>query len=272
MSDRTLHLTSPLMHGGDVVGLQHAVNSWLDRWQVPRRLECDGVYGSDSRRMSLIVCYGLGIASADTARGVTPAIRLKLRDAQRLTMVERRRLRARAQWRARLRQRFALHGAELAVAYALRMAARGVHEIPGRENRGPLIDKWNRMVGTPPGPQAFWCGAFCNACLVAAGFTSMPFMKSCPQIEQHARGGVDGWRFRPPSASPRAGWLALFTEGTQAGHVELVVKPGFPLQTVGGNTSPMHGSPNNGGGVYRHDFSVYRGLPLRGFAVPPYHD
>jgi hypothetical protein len=271
MSNRTLHMTSPLLTGGDVLMLQRSVNSWLERWHVPRRVEPDAVYGADTRRMGLIVCYGLGIAKADSAHGFTPAIRLKLRDPARRSLAERRRGEARTHWRARLKHRFAAHGPSLAVAYALRMAAEAVHERPSGSNRGPRIDDWNRMVGTPLGPNAFWCGAFCNACLVAAGFTPMPFMKSCIQIEQHARGSVDGWRFRSAGATPRKGWLALFTEKGVAGHVEIVVKDGSPLQTVGGNTSSMNGSPSNGGGCFRHDFSRYRGLPLRGFAVPPYH-
>ena len=127
------------------------------------------------------------------------------------------------------------------------------------------------MVGTPPGPQAYWCGAFCNACLVAAGFRPMSFMAYCPSIEPHARAGVDGWSWFDQNVVPRMGWLALSTHGGVAGHVELVARTGRPMVSFGGNTSRGDGSPNNGGVVCRHDWSHYRGLPLRGFAAPPYH-
>jgi hypothetical protein len=273
MSDRILHLTSPQMRGGDVLQLQHTINGWLGKWHIPRRLECDGVYGVDSRTLTLAVCYGLGIAKAETEHGIAPATRLKLRDPARRSLSERRRCDGRAHWRSRLKHRFHAHGPLLAVAYARKMAALGVHEQPAGSNRGPHIDDWNRAAGIPPGPNAFWCGAFCNGCLVAAGFAPQTFMASCINIESHARGGADGWKWQGPTAIPRAGWLALFTEKGVAGHVELVVADGRPLKTIGGNTSPMAGtgSVSNGGGVFAHDFSRYRGLPLRGFAVPPYH-
>jgi hypothetical protein len=271
MPDRTIMLTSPSMEGGDVLLLQSTVNAWLGRWTVPHRIEQDAVYGADTRAATLLVCYGLGIAKAATAHGITPDIRRKLRDPARRTLVERRRGNGRAEWRERLKHRFHENGPSLAVAYAERMAAMAVHEQPAGSNRGPTIDEWNRMVGTPLGPAAYWCGAFANACLVAAGFTPMPFMKSCVEIEHHALGRVDGWSWHGPAEAPRTGRLALFTEKGVAGHVELVVRNGWPLRTVGGNTSSGDGSPSNGGGVFRHDFSRYAGLPLRGFAAPAYH-
>jgi hypothetical protein len=218
--------------------------------------------------MTLVVCYGLGI-QAQAGNGIAPDIRLKLRDPARRTRVERKRGDGRAAWRHRLKRRFQQSGPALAVGYASRV--NGVCEHPPGSNRGPQVDAWNRMVGTPPGPQAYWCGAFCNACLVAAGFQPMHFMAYCPNIEHQARAGVDGWRWFEATELPRMGWLALFTEGSVAGHVELVARTGRPMVTFGGNTSRGDGSPNNGGGVYRHDWSHYRGLPLRGFAAPPYH-
>ena len=271
MPHRTLLLTTPHLRGNDVVALQRTVNGLLGQWRVPRRLDQDGEYGADTREMTLLVCYGLGIAKVESAHGITPAIRMKLRDSKRLTVVERRRGAERGHWRERLRIRFEGQGAALAVAYAHRMAQKGVHEEPSGSNRGPLIDKWNRAAGVAPGPSAFWCGSFCNACLGAAGFKPLTFMAFCPSIEAHARGGQEGWQWRDASVTPQAGWLALFTESGVAGHVELVVKSGHPLTTIGGNTSAGNGSASNGGCVARHDFSIYHGLPLRGFAVPPYH-
>lgn len=270
MSDRTLQLTSPLMRGGDVRLLQRTVNDLMRRWDVASELDEDAEFGPETRKMSVLACYGLGVPIV-ASHEIRPQARVKLRDPARRTLIERRRGDGRAEWRQRLRHRFEAHGPALAIAYASHMADRRVSESPPGSNRGERIDQWNRMAGVAPGPLAYWCGSFCHACLVAAGFSPMRFMAYCPSIEQHARSEADGWTWHAPGAEPRAGWLALFTEGRQAGHVELVVASGLPLRTIGGNTSAGDGSPNNGGGVYRHDFSRYRGLPLRGFAAPAYH-
>jgi hypothetical protein len=269
MSQRTLQLTSPLMCGGDVRLLQRTVNTWLRAWQVPHLLDEDGEFGPESQRMSVLACYGLGVPIVRSHR-ITPPTRIKLRDPARRTLTERRRGDARAEWRQRLKRRFEAHGAAMAITYASHMADLRVSESPPGSNRGERIDQWNRMAGIAPGPAAYWCGAFCNACLVAAGFHPMPFMSYCPAIEQHAKADAGGWTWHAPGATPRAGWLVLFTEGGVAGHVELVVASGWPLRTIGGNTSAGDGSPNNGGAVCRHDFSRYRGLTVRGYAAPPY--
>jgi hypothetical protein len=270
MSVRTLRLTSPHMKGGDVRLFQRSLQHRLTGWQVPTKIAIDGEYGPQTDRIARKVAHGLGLTGAELAHGFTAGIRRKIHDPQRLTPTEHRRAVARRQWVKRWAQaaRSARHGALTATDYARKML--GTVEHPSGSNRGPRIDVWNRAVGTPPGPSAYWCGAFCNACLVAAGLPPQHFMAYCPAIEAHARAGIDGWAWHGPETSPQKGWLALFTEGSVAGHVELVVANGSPLNTIGGNTSKGDGSPNNSGGVFAHDFSHYRGLPLRGFAAPNY--
>lgn len=275
MSDRTLALTSPHMHGSDVEQLQRDINAELKRWKVAASIKVDGEYGAATRDMAKTVLYGLGVANpqAELAHGVTPAIRLLIRNRD-LSADQRTVFTRRADWRKRLADRYAKRGADLAVEFAL--AHIGVTEHPPGSNTGPHIDDWNRAVGTPPGPQAYWCGAFANACLHAAGFPDEHFMAYCPNIEQHARSGADGWRWHGPSETPQPGWLALFTEGGIAGHVELVVgvQGDHRPVTVGGNTSEQgkSGSQSNGGGVFRHtDRYASGGFPIRGYAAPRYH-
>lgn len=275
MSDRTLSLTSPHMHGGDVQQLQHDINAELKRWNVDTATVVDGEYGQQTRDLAKTVLYGLGVANPqrELAHGVTPALRLLIRNRD-LTAAQRKLYNERAEWRKRLAQRYGKHGAELAIDFAHEHL--GTVEHPAGSNRGPLIDQWNRAVGTAPGPQAYWCGAFANACLEAAGFPAEHFMAYCPAIEQHARSGADGWRWHGPSERPQPGWLALFTEGGIAGHVELVVAvqaDGRPV-TIGGNTSEQGktGSQSNGGGVFQHtDRYASGGFPIRGYAAPRYH-
>jgi hypothetical protein len=270
---RTLALRSPMMHGGDVTLLQRDLNRRLSIWRVPFALHVDGQFGEQTLKWARSVAYGLGIAQAELRHGVGPTVRRKIRDPHRRTRTELQRGHDRERWVLRLAaaRRDANAGPKAAVAFAKRMAVAHVVEHPAGSNRGPFIDDWNRRVANPPGPYAYWCGAFANACLVAGGLPSHEWMRYCPWIEQHARAHVDGWRWYSPTAKPRAGWLALFTEGGVAGHVELVVAAGLPLRTIGGNTSSGTGSASNGGGVFAHDFSHYHGLPLRGFAAPNYH-
>lgn len=265
MSVRILRATSPEMHGSDVTHLQRALNGWLARWHVNLHLRADGVYGPQTREALKLVCYGLGI---DWRDGATPTLRRKIREPARRTNWEKKVSAGRADWRRRLKHRFDTGNAvELFVAYL--KAHVGVTEHPAGSNQGPQVDIWNRLVGTPPGPAAYWCGALQNAALVAAGFPTEHFMAYVPYIEGHAKAGQGGWRWHSASSPPKKGWIATF--GSPIGeHTEGAIEDGWPLRTIGGNTSKGDGSPNNGGVVAYHDFSHYRGLPLRGFAEPPF--
>lgn len=269
MATRTLRLSSPNMHGGDVSRYQRDLNGWLERWNVPHRIDVDGEYGIGTRAAHKLVCHGLGVNWRD---GATPTVRRKVHDADRRTDREKKIGGERADWRHRLKDRYASPdgGPKAAVAYAEKFI--GVKEHPPGSNVGPHITEWERLTGynvPSGGPGVPWCGCFANACLIAAGLPNEHFMGYCPYIEAHARSGSDGWTWHSANEKPERGWLALFGQPIAA-HVELVTHTGFPLRTIGGNTSAGNGSPNNGGAVVRHDFSSYRGMPLRGFAAPKY--
>jgi hypothetical protein len=262
-------LTTPLMRG--TRELQHDVNVELKKWGVGLRIDEDDEYGRQTRQATLLVCHGLGIPKADTEHGITPEIQLKIHDpGHQLTEEERTRFEARKQWRHRLRRRFDGHGARLAVMYALDMARRHIVEHPPDSNRGPFIDKWNSLVGTPLGPQAFWCGAFVNGCLMHAGFPAQSFLAFCPFIVDHARAGTEGWSWHSV-AEAIPGDLPVYREGNVAGHVGIIVAS--PFTTVEGNTTPDggSGSQSNGGGVFlRHRNPGNPAFPVMGVARPPY--
>lgn len=274
MSARAFLLTTPSMHGPDVADLQHQVNRWLAHWSIRLRVEEDGKYGVATKRAATTVGYGLGIGRDEFVHGIDALTRSKIRhagdDQDQRTLAERDRAKERRGWVKRLAKRYARKngGVQAAVAYARKMAAAGVHEQPAGSNMGPYITEWEKLTGYAPPPGVYWCGCFVNACLIAGGFPAQTFLGYVPAIEQHAKAGTDGWAWHGPDATPQAGWIACFGNGD---HTEFVVTSGKPLRTIGGNTSKGDGSPNNGGGVFAHDFSKYRGLPLDGYAVPPWN-
>lgn len=262
MSDRTFKLTSPLMEGRDIAHLQQTLNRRFARWHVAFRLDVDGAYGADTREATQRVVYGLGIPLRALDHGVSPELRIKLRQPERRSDEERARAAERTSWLRRMRKRFDGHGPDAAIAYARKHI--GVTENPPNSNRGRLIDQWQRMCDISAAP---WCGCFANACLVAGGFPSQSWLRYCPWIEARARSGEAGWSWHSV-AQARPGDLVLFGSRI-AQHVELYVGAGG---TIGGNTSSgSSGSQDNGGGVFarRRNFSA-PGFPARGVARPPY--
>jgi hypothetical protein len=265
---RRLRLTSPPMRGARE--LQRVINRHLDAWHCPKTMHVveDDVYGSQTYHRVHEVCFGLGIGQRALNHGVTPYVMDLLKHPGHLNKGQQARQHARASWRHRYAQRGKLHGVDAGVAFALAMSRKKIKESPPGSNSGPYITQWERLAGYNfPVP---WCGCFDNACLVAAGLPTQSAwaIGFVPAIEAHAQARIDGWRWTHDT--PRKGWLATFGR-VIADHTEYVVADGWPLRTVGGNTSAGDGSPNNGGQVAYHDFSKYQGLPLRGFAVPNYH-
>lgn len=262
MSNRTFKLSSPLMSGQDIAFHQKHLNRQFRDWDVNFQVDVDGEYGTMTRAMTVRVVYGLGVSRGELDKGVTPALRIKLRHPEKRSAVEHQRERERADWRKRLKKRYEGHGPQMAVAYARKHV--GVSEHPPNSNRGGIIDQWLRLCGLPPAP---WCGCFCNACLVAAGFPSMPWLCYCPNIEARSRTRQGGWSWHSIGEA-RPGDLVLYGSSV-AQHVGLYVGNGV---TIEGNTSAgTGGSQANGGGVYmrRRNFG-FSGFPARGVARPPY--
>jgi hypothetical protein len=266
---RTLKLTSPHMKGGDVKRLQGHVNVRLRKWGAHHNLlREDGEFGPRTAHLAKSVGWGLGMTDAALDHGITSYVQARIADPGKLNAKQRRLAAGRKSWRGRLAKRLNGSALDQVLAYAHSMV--GVHERPPGSNLGPHITTWIHLTGYPTPPGVYWCGCFINGCMIAGGFHPQHFLGYVPSIEAHAKAGLDGWRWHGPDATPQAGWIACF--GQPIGeHTELVVHTGHPLRTIGGNTSKGDGSPNNGGVVAAHDFSHYRGLPLRGFAAPVYH-
>ncbi|MGE4425012.1 MAG: M23 family metallopeptidase [Solirubrobacteraceae bacterium] len=104
MSPRTLKIQSPHMTGDDAAAWERALNQKLDDWKIKHRIKVDGDYSIDDRSMTASILYGLGIGPSAMERGITPELRIKVRNS-RLTAAERARYDQRADWRRRLRER-----------------------------------------------------------------------------------------------------------------------------------------------------------------------
>jgi hypothetical protein len=263
----TFRLVSPPMRSGRIAGLQRVVNGCYHDWEVNHRIDVDGVYGEATREAVREIMFGLGIAQTEAAHGITPALRVKLRNPQRRSRAEIKRAATRADWRRRLRRRYDGHGPAAAIAFARKHV--GMTETPPGSNRGPVIDKWNRLCGVPPGPSAYWCGTACNAFLMAAGFPAQPWLKYCPDTERMARNRTGGWSWH---SEPKPGDLVLYG-AREAEHVGLVerVSNGLLLTYEGNTSSGSAGSQSNGGGCF-HRMRNPRdpSFPVRGYARPPY--
>jgi hypothetical protein len=262
---RTFRLESPLMRGRDIAAFQQLLNERFAAWNVDKRIDVDGEYGPLTRRAARQAVYALGISGAELAHGVTPELRTKLRRPSRRTPDELAHATRRRGWLGRLRRQHQGRGAQAVLAYARKHL--GVVESPPSTNRGPLIDRWNRATGTVPGSP--WCGNFANACLMAAGFPSEPWLKLCSAIEGNAKATKGGWRW---TTSPRPGDLVLFTVGGAANHVGIVEAVGQrAVVTIEGNTHKDYdpGRFWEGYGVFRRHHPAGQS-PIRGYARPPY--
>jgi hypothetical protein len=262
---RTFRLESPLMRGRDIAAFQQLLNERFAAWNIDKRIDVDGEYGPITRRAARQAVYALGISGTELAHGVTPELRTKLRRPSRRSPDEVAHATRRRGWLGRLRRQHEGRGAQAVLAYARKHL--GVVESPPSTNRGPLIDRWNRATGTVVGSP--WCGNFANACLMAAGFPSEPWLKLCSAIEGNAKAAKGGWHW---TSSPRPGDLVLFTVGGAANHVGVVEAVGQAgVVTIEGNTHKDYdpGRFWEGYGVFRRHHRAGQSA-IRGYARPPY--
>jgi murein DD-endopeptidase MepM/ murein hydrolase activator NlpD len=89
MSDRTFVVKQPHMEGADVLEWQKWLNDQARFWGVNYQIPEDGDYGIGTRDMTASIVHGLGLSSASEAMkdGVTPELRIKLRN-KKLSPVE----------------------------------------------------------------------------------------------------------------------------------------------------------------------------------------
>jgi murein DD-endopeptidase MepM/ murein hydrolase activator NlpD len=106
VAPRTFKLTAPRMRGEDIKQWQQILNKQFEDWGVRFRVPLDSEYGIPTRDATATVLYGLGIKRTEMNNGVTPELRVKVRD-RKLSPTERLRRVQRRAWRRKLREKFA---------------------------------------------------------------------------------------------------------------------------------------------------------------------
>lgn len=144
----------------------------------------------------------------------------------------------------------------------------------GGNNRGQLVEYFEREGGVPPGNP--WCMCFVQYCAARAEEIYRIVGGTEPKI-QMPRGAhcMTVWQGSKPEiriTSPVVGSVAIWKHaGSSAGHtgiVSEVVSGGF--WTIEGNTSPGAGVKRDGDGVFQklHPFSAQGEMQLQGFILP----
>jgi hypothetical protein len=165
---RTFKLVNPAMHGEDVKRFQHDVNARLGALKIEARISEDGRYGSTTRQAAVQVMLCLGIATTEWDKGITPALRMKIRDPRRCTPAEVSRAKTRGPYADKLRKRMKGRGALRLRAYAEAKRMLNMHVTEsGGENHGTKVLEIISSNGGH-GPEA-WCGDFQAWCYRRAG-------------------------------------------------------------------------------------------------------
>lgn len=109
MSERTFKVGHETMQGDDVKAWQRDVNRLFRGMNIKSPLKIDGFYGVGTRAVTASLCRAMGLESAEKAmaHGVTPDLRIKLRN-KNLTAADRNRRDspARKEYRASLRRKW----------------------------------------------------------------------------------------------------------------------------------------------------------------------
>jgi murein DD-endopeptidase MepM/ murein hydrolase activator NlpD len=142
---RTLRMTEPkLMSGSDVRAFQHLVNHRLAAWGIREHVAEDGVYGIETRHAAHQVALGLGLAPAEYAKGMTPAVRELMRTPSRRTPEQLKRAASRRTWVAKLRK--ASRGAK---------GSKGAKGVKVASGRYPLAVRGTFLGGPGVGTHSF---------------------------------------------------------------------------------------------------------------------
>lgn len=265
---RVLHLTSPLTHGDDVRTLQRAITTRLAARHDLLVVKADGEYGPATAHAEAHAAWLLGAANPhDHKRAQAIVEHPALRTPLEL---------ARASKLAGEIAKRETSGPAGAVHLALQLARHTPHytENPAGSNtdRGGIIDIAQKECGLRA---SYYCGAGAHYVLKHGGGINVSTgIVYCPTTEALAKQGTGGFKEWIPAARPQdapIGCLVLFTEGSVAGHVEILCAKitGASAHTVGWNTSAGDGgSQSNGGGIFERERPLKGAFPVRGFAVP----
>lgn len=123
---RTFKLGDPHLQGDDVGEWQDTLIAQFKTWDVNYPLVRDNDYGAITRDATATVLYGLGIPRENMADGVTPDLRVRVRN-KKLSSYDLERFRERAGWRGRLRKTHADAGRVAAPLATILSSSWGYH-------------------------------------------------------------------------------------------------------------------------------------------------
>jgi len=243
MSSRTFKLKTPHMEGSDILAWQLWLHDQFRAWDINYPLTIDGDYGQETRAATERMCEALGLVSPyGMEQGVTPELRVKLRN-RRLTPSERLRFTtSRVNYRRALRKRYAAPKLTLQErAYREAKALIGVME-QGGNNRGPQVEQIIREGGGRVGDA--WCGWFMATVYKRAGSKSVTWHWGAVRLWLPLAG-------LKRVSKPKRGDAVRFTFD----HVGMFVADhGASIETIEGNTGrigAVSDSATGGDGVYR---------------------
>jgi murein DD-endopeptidase MepM/ murein hydrolase activator NlpD len=106
---QTFRLQQPLLKGDDVRAFQRLLNHRYAAWGVRRRIAENGVYGPETAEAARQVVLGLGLLKTEYEHGISPALRVVIRQPERRTDRQKQRALSaeRRAYRAALRKRYA---------------------------------------------------------------------------------------------------------------------------------------------------------------------
>jgi murein DD-endopeptidase MepM/ murein hydrolase activator NlpD len=244
-------MTEPeLMAGSDVKAFQHLLNQRFAAWGIGVRVAEDGVYGIDTRHAAHQVALGLGLAPAEYAKGMTPAVRELMRAPSRRSPEQLKRAASRRAWVAKLRK--STRGAKGATG------AKGAKVASGRY---PLAVRGRFLGGPGVGTHSFtappnnWQSDNAVDLGVAVGtpmiaLESGRVVKVSPHAQDGSRFAGDGitivgdggnaYFYKHGVSSVKVGERVhkgqkIGTSGSASGspHLHFAVKHGNPLDLIG---------------------------------------
>jgi peptidoglycan hydrolase-like protein with peptidoglycan-binding domain len=262
---RSLHLSTPLMHGRDVRALQEALEAEFKHYKIDwLPVNPDGKFGPQTLHAARFFSWVIGLGGrhrkAIKKGNLAEATQHLLRNPEQRSRVERRRAKRRSTRLEKIRKAQS-EGPAFAVAGA--RACIGITESPAGSNTGPdrtIVVQGRKFTVGVSAFERYWGLGACYWCLCFACFwvkqAGGRISGNCAYsvaIEGYARNHENGF-IQVPLGDRRAGDLTIWKfagPSALSDHGELVAA--LPEDIAGNTSSDSGGSQSNGGGVFSKD-------------------
>lgn len=104
----TYVLRQPLLKSAGIQAFQRVLNHQYEVWGIHRQITENGVYGPETREATQQIALGLGLLKSDYEDGITPQLRILIRNPERRTPLQTKRFESvqRRRYRAALRKHY----------------------------------------------------------------------------------------------------------------------------------------------------------------------